>query len=383
MKPRILLVDDDPLLLAGLKRQLRRHFHIQTATGGQEALHMVEAQDDPLMVVVSDYRMPGMNGIDLLARVKALRPDTVRMMLTGSTDLRTAIQAVNEGNIFQFHLKPCPADDLARAIEEGVAHYRKASARTSQIKTMEKSMALASEVQRNLVPKDHLTTEGLEIAGQSQWCDETGGDYYDFFPRRVGGQPHTGIVIGDVTGHGISSALLMTTARAFLRERITAPGSTAAIMTDVNRHLARDVDGTNRFMSMFYCEIDGNRRNICWTRAGHDPALIYTPGSETIDELAGPGFPLPLGVMETAVYEESQREVQPGQVIVISTDGIWEARSPQGEYFGKNRLMALVRALADESATKMTCSIIEALDTFRHPQPPEDDATLVVIKITG
>jgi len=383
MKPRILLVDDDPLLLAGLKRQLRRHFHIQTAAGGQEALHMVEAQDDPLMVVVSDYRMPGMNGIDLLARVKALRPDTVRMMLTGSTDLRTAIQAVNEGQIFQFHLKPCPADDLARAIDEGVAHYRKASARTSQIKTMEKSMALASEVQRNLVPKDHLTTEGLEIAGKSQWCDETGGDYYDFFPRRVGGQPHTGIVIGDVTGHGISSALLMTTARAFLRERITAPGSTAAIMTDVNRHLARDVDGTNRFMSMFYCEIDGNRRHICWTRAGHDPALIYTPGSETIEELAGPGFPLPLGVMETAVYEERQREVRPGQVIVIGTDGIWEARSPQGEYFGKNRLMALVKELANESATVMACSIIEVLDTFRHPQPPEDDATLVVIKITG
>jgi len=383
MKPRILLVDDDPLLLAGLKRQLRRHFHIQTATGGQEALQLVEAQNDPLMVVVSDYRMPGMNGIDLLARIKALRPDTVRMMLTGSTDLRTAIQAVNEGHIFQFHLKPCPADALARAIEEGVVHYRKASARTSQIKTMEKSMALASEVQRNLVPKDHLTTEGLEVAGQSQWCDETGGDYYDFFTRRVGGSPHTGVVVGDVTGHGISSALLMTTARAFLRERITAPGSTAAIMTDVNRHLARDVAGTNRFMSMFYCEVDHARRSICWTRAGHDPALIYTPGSETIDELAGPGFPLPLGVMETAVYEESRREVQPGQVIVIGTDGIWEARSPQGEYFGKNRLMALVRAQADLSATEMARSIIEALDTFRHPQPSEDDATLVVIKITG
>jgi len=383
MKPRILLVDDDPLLLAGLKRQLRRHFHIQTATGGQEALQLVEAQNDPLMVVVSDYRMPGMNGIDLLARIKALRPDTVRMMLTGSTDLRTAIQAVNEGHIFQFHLKPCPADALARAIEEGVVHYRKASARTSQIKTMEKSMALASEVQRNLVPKDHLTTEGLEVAGQSQWCDETGGDYYDFFTRRIGGAPHTGVVVGDVTGHGISSALLMTTARAFLRERITAPGSTAAIMTDVNRHLARDVAGTNRFMSMFYCEVDHARRSICWTRAGHDPALIYTPGSETIDELAGPGFPLPLGVMETAVYEESRREVQPGQVIVIGTDGIWEARSPQGEYFGKNRLMALVRAQADLSATEMARSIIEALDTFRHPQPSEDDATLVVIKITG
>jgi phosphoserine phosphatase RsbU/P len=175
----------------------------------------------------------------------------------------------------------------------------------------------------------------------------------------------------------------MTTARAFLRERITAPGSTAAIMTDVNRHLARDVDGTNRFMSMFYCEIDGDRRNICWTRAGHDPALIYTPGSEVTDELAGPGFPLPLGVMEKTVYEESQRALQPGQVIVISTDGIWEARNPQGEYFGKNRLIALVSEQADKSASEMVRSIIEALDTFRHPQPPEDDATLVVIKITA
>jgi sigma-B regulation protein RsbU (phosphoserine phosphatase) len=75
--------------------------------------------------------------------------------------------------------------------------------------------------------------------------------------------------------------------------------------------------------------------------------------------------------------------VQSGQVIVIGTDGIWEARNPQGEYFGKNRLMALVREHADKSASEMARSIIEALDTFRHPQPPEDDATLVVIKITA
>jgi DNA-binding NtrC family response regulator len=109
MKPRILLVDDDPLLLAGLKRQLRRQFHIETAPGAAEALQMV-AEEDPFTVVVSDFRMPGMNGIDLLARIKALQPDTVRMMLTGSTDLATAVKAVNEGHIFQFHLKPCPAE---------------------------------------------------------------------------------------------------------------------------------------------------------------------------------------------------------------------------------------------------------------------------------
>ena len=382
MKPRILLVDDDPLLLAGLRRQLRRQFHIETAPGAGEALQMVEGEA-PYTVVVSDFRMPGMNGIDLLARIKARQPDTVRMMLTGSTDLATAVKAVNEGHIFQFHLKPCPADALARAIQEGVAHYEEASARTSQIRAMEKTMAQASEVQRNLMPRDHLAAEGLEVAGQSQWCDETGGDYYDFFPRQVDGQAGTGIVIGDVTGHGIPSALLMTTARAFLRERIKSPGSTADIMTDVNRHLARDVDGTNRFMSMFYCEIDGARRHICWTRAGHDPALIYTPGTDVMEELAGPGYPLPLGVMESAAYAEGRRGLQAGQVIVIGTDGIWEARNPRGEYFGKNRLTDLIRNQAERSAREMARAVVETLDAFRHPQPPEDDATLVVIKITA
>jgi sigma-B regulation protein RsbU (phosphoserine phosphatase) len=382
MKPRILLVDDDPLLLAGLKRQLRRQFHIETAPGAEEALQMM-AGADAYTVVVSDFRMPGMNGIDLLARIKALQPDTVRMMLTGSTDLATAVKAVNEGSIFQFHLKPCPADALARAIQEGVAHYAEASARTSQLRAMEKSMAQASEVQRNLMPRDHFRAEGLEVAGLSQWCDETGGDYYDFFPRQVAGRVRTGIVIGDVTGHGIPSALLMTTARAFLRERIQAPGSTADIVSDVNRHLARDVDGTNRFMSMFYCEIDGIQRRICWTRAGHDPALVYTPGTHAVEELAGPGFPLPLGVMESAVYAERDRDLQAGQVIVIGTDGIWEARSPRGEYFGKNRLVDLIKNQANRSAREMARAVVEALDAFRDTQPPEDDATLVVIKITA
>jgi len=297
--------------------------------------------------------------------------------------LATAVKAVNEGNIFQFHLKPCPADALARAIQEGVAHYKEASSRTSQLRAMEKSMAQASEVQRNLMPRDHFKAEGLEVAGLSQWCDETGGDYYDFFPRQVDGGVRTGIVIGDVTGHGIPSALLMTTARAFLRERIQAPGSTADIVTDVNRHLARDVDGTNRFMSMFYCEIDGIRRRICWTRAGHDPALVYTPGTDAVAELAGPGFPLPLGVMESTAYAEGDCNLQAGQVIVIGTDGIWEARSPRGEYFGKNRLMDLIRNQADRSAREMARAVVEALDAFRHPRPPEDDATLVVIKISA
>jgi serine phosphatase RsbU (regulator of sigma subunit) len=382
MNPKVLLVDDDALLLAGLTRQLRRRFDVVTATSGDEALALLEKQG-PFTVVVSDFRMPAMNGIDLLARVKTLAPETVRMMLTGSTDLTTAIKAVNEGSIFQFHLKPCPADTLAKAIQEGIDKYAHAVAQTSNLNAFRKSLAQASEIQRNLMPKNRLQVDGLAIAGRSDWCDETGGDYYDFFTRRVGDLRRVGVVVGDVTGHGIPSALLMTTARGFMRERISTPGDTAAIVSDINRHLVRDVDGTHRFMSMFYCEVDAARRTLCWTRAGHDPALLIDPaGSKTV-ELAGPGMPLPLGVLEETDYRESTHPFTPGQIVAIGTDGIWETRNAQGEYFGKNRLIECIEKAADRSAVEIVSCVLEALKAFRGGGTVEDDATLVIIKMTA
>ncbi len=382
MKARILLVDDDPMLLAGLKRQLRREFDVFTAGGAQEAI-AVMGDSGPFSVVISDFRMPGMNGIELLSRVKDLNPDTVRMMLTGSTDLSTAVQAVNEGNIFQFHLKPCPSDTLARAIHDGIGKYSRKARQTSHLKAMRMSMAEASEIQRNLMPKGRLAVDGLEVAGRSDWCDETGGDYYDFFTRNVGDKVHTGIVVGDVTGHGLPSALLMTTARGFVCERIVNSGDTAAIVTDVNRHLARDVANTGLFMSMFYCEVDPVDHLLRWTRAGHDPAFLFDPATSAFDELAGPGSPLPLGVLEETRYEESVRAVAPGQIIVIGTDGIWETRNAQGEYFGKNRLMNVVGANADQPPHAIVEAALERLTEFRGDLPVEDDATLVVIKVAS
>ena len=119
MRDKILLVDDDAMILAGLKRKLRTQFQIETALSGDEALKMIE-KNGPYAVVVSDFFMPGMNGIDFLCRVKKTDPDTVRMMLTGSADMSTAIKAVNEGSIFQFHPKPCSADILSKSIESRI-----------------------------------------------------------------------------------------------------------------------------------------------------------------------------------------------------------------------------------------------------------------------
>lgn len=123
MSEKVLFVDDDANILAGYQRALRKQFRIEIAIGADAALTLIERQG-PYAVVVSDMCMPGMNGVQFLAKVKEIAPDTVRIMLTGNPDLRTAIEAVHHGHIFRFLTKPCPPDSLALALEAGIEQYR-------------------------------------------------------------------------------------------------------------------------------------------------------------------------------------------------------------------------------------------------------------------
>ena len=117
---------------------------------------------------------------------------------------------------------------------------------------MQQSLNLAKEVQQNLLPKSNLKFNGFDIAGKSVYCDETGGDYYDFISIQDADEQKIGVAIGDVSGHGISSALLMATVRSSLRQRASLPGSIANIISDVNRQLVQDVEDSGQFMTMFF-----------------------------------------------------------------------------------------------------------------------------------
>jgi len=378
MKKKVLLVDDEAMVLAGLKRQLRNQFCIETALSGEEALKKI-AENGPYAVVVSDFMMPGMNGIEFLCRVKKTHPDTTRMMLTGTADMPTAIKAVNEGSIFQFHPKPCPAETLSKAIESGIEEYHKIATKKKQLKRVKQSLSQASLIQQNLVPQSDPQVEGFDIAGKSIWCDETSGDYYDFISPAEWGQEKLGIVVADVIGHGISAALLMTTARAFLRERILSKGSAASIVFDVNNRLVRDIEALNLFITMFYSEIDLEEKKFRWVHAGHEPAMLYDPAVDSFQALAGEG--MSLGVMEDWVYQESAIALRTGQIILIVTDGIKEACNPQNEMFGADRLMTIMRDNAQKPAREILKTVYATLERFRHPVARQDDETLIVIKV--
>lgn len=146
MTDRILCVDDDPNVLQAYQRALRKRFHIEPALGGEEGLSAVMHQG-PYAVVVADMRMPGMNGVELLAKVKQCAPDTVRMMLTGNVDQQTAVEAVNEGYVFRFMTKPCPPEVFAKALEAGLAQYRLITAERELLsKTLCGSIKLLTDV---------------------------------------------------------------------------------------------------------------------------------------------------------------------------------------------------------------------------------------------
>jgi sigma-B regulation protein RsbU (phosphoserine phosphatase) len=243
-----------------------------------------------------------------------------------------------------------------------------------------KALALAAEVQKSLLPQEKPMVKGLDIAGKNVSCDEIGGDYFDFIWRPDLKKGPFSVVVGDISGHGVDSALLMTTARAFLRMRASQPGTISEIITAMNRHLTRDILESGRFMTLFYLTIDLEKNHIDWVRAGHDPAIIYDPARDEFEELKGSG--VALGVNEVFDYEENcRRDLTNGQIIAIGTDGIWEAVNRKGEMFGKARFRNIIRKFADAAAGDILNAVYSELNQYTRGQRSEDDITLVVVKI--
>ena len=242
---------------------------------------------------------------------------------------------------------------------------------------MSRTLGLAKDVQQSLLPSKEPSFHGFDIAGTSLYCEETGGDYYDFINID---DDRLSVVVGDVSGHGVSAALLMATARAFVMLRTSMPGSAASIINDVNKQLSLDTYDTGNFMTFFYCELTASDREVRWIRAGHDPALIYDPVNDEFDELKGHG--MAFGLDYTFEYTQFQRTLAPKQIILIGTDGIWEMHNEAGEMFGKKRLREIIRSNRSATAKEITTAINDALKIFRGSKQPEDDVTMVVIKVT-
>jgi serine phosphatase RsbU (regulator of sigma subunit) len=241
------------------------------------------------------------------------------------------------------------------------------------------SLNVAMEVQQRLLPANAPTVRGLDVSGHSTYCDETGGDYYDFVVLDRASPDSVLVALGDVMGHGVAAALVMAGVRAVLRDRATAAGSLAELMGRLNKLISAD-HGGDRFMTMYLAVIESTTGTVRWVSAGHDPVIVFDPADGSFSEV-GEGD-LPLGVVDdTEYHEQTSGPFRAGQVLFIGTDGVWEMPDAKGNQFGKDRLRDVIRESAAGTANDITRAVRERLTSFRGETKSVDDVTFVVVKI--
>lgn len=237
----------------------------------------------------------------------------------------------------------------------------------------EKELALAREIQVKLLPTGPPDVAGLDIFGANIPAQEIGGDYYDWVTKKDGSVL---VALGDVSGHGVAAALLMSHLHASFHAEARGEGSPRAVLGAVHESLFRATEA-HRFATFFLVHLPGEGDEIVFCNAGHNPALLLHEGG--ITELAATG--LPLGMIEDTGYEEGRRSFARGDVLVIYSDGVTECPWRE-QLYGEERLSALIRspALRGAPAERIGTAILEDVRRFCHGQLGADDITVVVVR---
>jgi PAS domain S-box-containing protein len=244
---------------------------------------------------------------------------------------------------------------------------------------------VARQIQQKLFPADVPLMAGMEIgvarfgidvSGASYPAEAIGGDYYDFIPLCDGS---LGIAIGDVSGHGVGPALLMAETRALLRAFAQTQADVSSILGLVNRVLVADIQG-DRFITLILAKLDPTRHTLVYASAGHQTGHLLTAGGKIRQALASTG--IPLGIFADADFPSSEEiPLQAGDIALLVTDGIVEARAPDGTVFGKQRPLDIVRVYRQSTARQIVDNLYHAVRAFSQDLPQFDDITAAVIKV--
>jgi phosphoserine phosphatase RsbU/P len=236
-----------------------------------------------------------------------------------------------------------------------------------------KDLEQAAIIQRQLLPSKPPVVPGMQLAGYNAACRTVGGDYYDFWSYPDG---RVAIALGDVSGKAMPAALLMTSLQARVRVMAEDPPEVAQLMTRLNRITAANCP-SNRFISFFFSVLDPVSGELKYSNAGHNPPLLMRTDG-TVETLEGGG--LILGIFGMAKYVECSCRFNPGDVLLLFSDGVTEAVDPANDEFGDDRLVDVLRANRERSADEIISAVTQAVATFASGAPSADDLTLVVAK---
>jgi len=247
------------------------------------------------------------------------------------------------------------------------------AAEVAQRELLNREIEIAREVQERLFPQSMPVVPALEYAGHCRPARGVGGDYYDFLALSDG---RLGLAIGDVSGKGVPAALLMASLQASVRGQSQTGSDVAGLMTNVNR-LVCGASSENRYATFFYAQFEPATRRLVYTNGGHNPPMLLRGSAVLRLETGGP----PVGLFQLSRYEQGEIELQPGDLLILYTDGVSEAENPAEEEWGEEALIATARACAEATPGEMLARIMEAADRFAAGAPQHDDMTLVIARV--
>lgn len=285
--------------------------------------------------------------------------------------LHDGLEAVASGNL-DVSLPPTRSRD---ELGQLVRHFNQMTEALRERRTIKRSLEVAAEVQRYLLPHSAPSIAGWDIFGQANYCDETGGDFYDFVPLPNG---RLAVLLGDASGHGIGSALVMATVRAAARNIIRAyAGDPDRIITELNRVSVEDL-GSGRFITLCAMGLTPGLGAVNWISAGHEPCLHLSGGRVT--ELRSTG--IALGIDPDATHPSSEQvHLANDDVLLLFSDGVSEARNGTGEFLGRESIKQwLIGLPPGMTAEEIHRHLYQQLLTFTSPRKPQDDVTIVVVR---
>lgn len=384
VRPRIMIVDDEPLVIDVLRDFLSQDGYVDIVSTDNpiEAIALVwSLQPDVLLL---DHHMTPVNGLEVLAELRA-ESELARLpivILTAEADDAVRLRALELGAT-DFLNKPLKTPEFLARLRN-ILRAKADADRLQLIERQKRDLAerelLAAEaIQTKLYPKTAPRLAApVDVAGASYSAGTGCGDYFDVFELSDGS---VALVVGDVSGHGMPAALRMVETRAHLRSLVKYENDPGRILTALNQFMLREAaygsDGGEQFVTLFLALINGSGRELVYASAGH--AAYVVPEAKPALKLGSTG--LPLGIADLPINDSEPVALDPGDVVVLTTDGVHETMGGSGRQFGVLRMLSTVHASRARPAQEIVSDLYMSVRQFGAGSEQQDDITIVVARI--
>ena len=385
MPIKILSVDDEMdlelLLTQYFRRKIRKgEYDFHFAHNGLEALTMLLKEKD-FDIILSDINMPEMDGLTLLTKINEMQNPALKcIMVSAYGDMGNIRQAMNNG-AFDFATKPIDLDDLSLTIEKAIEHieYIKTMQQEhNQLESIKGDLAVAREIQQAILPRifPPFPEEAaqMDIAASMNAAKDVGGDFYDFF--RIDAD-RIGFVIADVSGKGVPAAIFMAVSRTLIRATGIRGVSPSECMTYSNTLLAKE-SVNSMFVTVFYGIYNIRTGEVTYTNAGHNPPYIMKANGSV--QSLPMSKDIIAGFLDDFQFTENTLQLEPGDTLLMFTDGVTEAIDPEENEYGVERLQQLLGQLVASDCQKIIDTVKADVKAFAGEAEQSDDITLLALK---